>query len=128
MAGEGIGRQSWRTRDERGGQDKVESLSFVIAAACAVLLCGFFMLVQEADSIEPACAKLDGRINPNVATVESLIRLPGVGIVRAASLAAYRDAERKENGPVFSSAEDLQQVRGIGPKTSENISQWLKFE
>lgn len=52
------------------------------------------------------------RIDPNLATVQELDRLPGVGAVVALAIVA----ERERTGP-FRDAADLSRVRGIGPAT-----------
>lgn len=67
------------------------------------------------------------RINPNTASVASLVRLPGVGKARAMDIIYYRQ-NQKQAGPAFISTRDLQNIRGIGPKTAEKISPWLIFE
>lgn len=51
----------------------------------------------------------DDRVQVNTASASELERLPGVGPVLAARIAAYRDA----NGP-FATIEDLLDVPGIG--------------
>jgi competence ComEA-like helix-hairpin-helix protein len=73
---------------------------------------------------------LDEQINPNDAPSASLVRLPGIGIGRAGAIVAYRDnfGKKNSNSRTFRNCEDLQKVKGIGPKTVENISEWLKFE
>ena len=71
--------------------------------------------------------KLETRINPNTASAASLVRLPGIGLSRAEAITAYRK-KFSESGDVFQSADDLQKVAGIGPKTVQNIKPWLKFE
>jgi competence protein ComEA len=55
-------------------------------------------------------------IDPNTASVEDLIRLPGIGEVLAGRIVSYRD----EHGP-FTSVDDLLAVSGIGPKLLEGI-------
>lgn len=50
-------------------------------------------------------------MNINKATVEELITLPGIGPQTAQAILAFREV----HGP-FKSAEDLLQVRGLGPK------------
>jgi len=77
-----------------------------------------------------AVIELENRINPNTAPLESLVRLPGLGISRAGAIVAYRkDINRKNgNSPVFHDPQDLMKVKGIGPETAKNTSEWLKFE
>jgi competence protein ComEA len=55
-------------------------------------------------------------VSVNNATVEQLKVLPGIGDVTARSIVEYR----KVHGP-FAQAEDLLQVKGIGPQTLEKI-------
>jgi len=62
------------------------------------------------------------RVDPNAASVASLRRLPGIGPQKAQAVVAER-----ENGP-FSGADDLQRVRGIGPKTVEKLRPFLVGE
>lgn len=68
------------------------------------------------------------KINPNTAPVGSLIRLPGIGLTRARAIAAYRDVVRQQtDGMAFAGPEDLEQIKGIGPKTAQDIAEWLEF-
>lgn len=60
------------------------------------------------------CAEV-GQININIATVEELQTIDGVGEVKAAAIVADRDA----NG-VFSSVDELARVKGIGQRTIDN--------
>jgi DNA uptake protein ComE-like DNA-binding protein len=55
------------------------------------------------------------------------VRLPGIGKARALDILHYRQVNA-EFETVFESAGDLQAIRGIGPKTAENIAPWLTFE
>lgn len=57
-----------------------------------------------------------GPIDLNIATVDELDRLPGVGPATAAAIVAYREA----NGP-FASVDALADVRGIGPAKLDAI-------
>ena len=69
-------------------------------------------------------------VNPNTASVESLARLPGIGVAKAGELVSYREQFQGENsGQVaFQNINDLQKVKGIGPKTVQNIYRHLDFE
>lgn len=67
------------------------------------------------------------RINPNTASMASLVRLPGIGKARAMDIIHYRQ-NHKPDEPVFLSARDLENIRGIGPKTAAALEPWLTFE
>lgn len=67
------------------------------------------------------------RINPNTASMASLVRLPGIGKARAMDIIHYRQ-NQKPHEPVFLSARDLENIRGIGPKTAAGLEPWLIFE
>ncbi len=58
----------------------------------------------------------DEKININTATIEQLSEIRGIGPAIAQRIVEYR----QENGS-FSSADEIVNVRGIGPKTLENI-------
>ncbi len=89
----------------------------------------FFVLTSGHDS-EQSSIKLDDKINPNTASAPSLSRLPSIGITRAAAIVAYRENFSNLNAsePAFKECNDLQKVKGIGPKITKEISPWLKFE
>ena len=52
----------------------------------------------------------------NAASSAQLDTLPGIGLVRANDIVAYRE----QNGP-FSSIETITEISGIGPATLEKI-------
>ncbi|MCW6675173.1 ComEA family DNA-binding protein [Aerococcaceae bacterium NML171108] len=58
-----------------------------------------------------------GLVNLNTANVSELQTLPGIGASKAEAIVAYRT----ENGS-FQSIEELQQVKGIGGKTYEQLA------
>lgn len=110
-------------------QNQLHCLAFIIAIAVAMLLSAVFASsgfsrTQQHEII------LEGRINPNVAPVPSLARLPGLGVTRAEAIIDYRSSfsGQQDDKQAFGDCSDLDKVKGIGPKTVQNISQWLKFE
>ena len=112
------------------GQSRIQSFAFVISVCgCALLSLGFaasiFVAVRQ-----PSVIELDEKINPNEAQIASLVRLPGIGVSRAEAIVAYRNnfSNKGSSKVAFRNSDDLQKVKGIGPITVQNISQWLKFE
>jgi competence ComEA-like helix-hairpin-helix protein len=102
------------------------AFSFCFAALC--LRSGRFQRLLTQSSAE--AVKLESRVNPNNASAASLVRLPQVGPSRAAAIVAYRESVSRgdSSGAAFRSCDDLQKVKGIGPKTARNLCEWLKFE
>jgi len=117
---------------KEAGQNKIQSFAFVISVCVAVCFsCVFAWNFMGSESAFGRCElELEGRINPNDAPLESLVRLPGLGIGRAGAIVAYRENFNGKDGEgrAFQNCHDLQKVSGIGPKTIQNISEWLKFE
>jgi len=64
------------------------------------------------------------RINPNLAPVHSLVRLPAIGPARAKAIIAHR----KAHGPrAFRWVGDLAPVKGIGPATLAAVAPYLSL-
>jgi competence protein ComEA len=62
------------------------------------------------------------RVDPNVAPIASLRRLPAIGPGKAAEIVAWRD----RHGPrPFRFADDLDHVPQIGPRTVERVAHYL---
>lgn len=122
-----------RIQQAENSQKRIQSSAFVISVVLCILCSIFFISLnfKPFGSAFDGCEiELDEKINPNCSPVASLIRLPDVGLVKARAIDAYRrnfKDKDKESKP-FRDCNDLQKVRGIGPKTVQNISQWLKFE
>lgn len=112
-------------------QDRIQTFAFVISVCAATCLAWGFVRQASMGQSGPLCGQilLDNRINPNQAPVASMARLAGLGPGRAGAIVAYRE-KLSQGGktPAFRTYDDLQNVRGIGPKTAQTISQWLKFE
>jgi competence ComEA-like helix-hairpin-helix protein len=111
-------------------QERIQSFAFVISVCMCVGLSAVIMARSLAGLGRPCQIQLDEKINPNIAPSVSLLRLQGVGSSRAEAIVTYREnfVEKGRKGPAFQDVNDLQKVRGIGPRTAQNISQWLKFE
>lgn len=111
-------------------QSRVQSFAFVIATSASVLFSACFAACCLVGFRLPEEIELEARINPNYAPIASLVRLPGVGIARAEAIVAYREnwGAQESNRATFEDCNDLQKVKGIGPKIVQNISEWLKFE
>lgn len=103
---------------------------FIAGAGTAVFLFVCFATGVFRLSSDDGRIILDDRINPNVSEVESLVRLPGVGFGRAEAIVAYRQEFQARDAGVkaFGSCDDMRQVKGIGPKTAENICGYLRFD
>ncbi|RKZ15446.1 hypothetical protein DRQ53_09005 [bacterium] len=61
-------------------------------------------------------------IDPNLASPEQWIALPGIGPVTAAHIETWLQSGRR-----FRRAEDLEQVHGIGPVRLDKLRPWLRF-
>ena len=113
-------------RQSEIGQSRIQSFAFVISVCGCVLLSFVFSASSFVAVRQPSVIELDEKINPNEAQIASLVRLPGIGVSRAEAIVAYRN--NFSDKATFRRSDDLQKVKGIGPKTVQNISQWLKFE
>jgi len=117
---------------------------------CYVFLAGIFVSVIAASYINPLVFRepidvipaqgqplnqqIEQRIDPNNAPWAELARLPRIGEVLAKRIVTYREEHRKalevsENHPmiVFRQIQDLDPIKGIGPKTLTLIEPYLKF-
>jgi len=111
-------------------QNRIQSFAFVIAAGVCVLF-SIALAASGLLGVGQSCQiVLDEQINPNNAPAASLVRLPGIGIGKANAIVAYREnfGRKDSDDKAFRNCDDLQKVKGIGPKTAQKICQWLKFE
>jgi competence ComEA-like helix-hairpin-helix protein len=114
------------------GQYRIQSFAFILSVCAAFAFCCIFIpnLIRSTSASNRGENQLNNRINPNNATVASMARLPGIGAAKAEAIVTYRNNFHGTNGEIraFQNLNDLQKVNGIGPKTSQNIGEWLKFE
>jgi len=98
-----------------------------------VLLLGWLRPVYLAEPIQVipgAAAKIEQKINPNTATWAELTQLPRIGPTLAKRIVAYRHEQQAVSATtqqVFADADDLAAVRGIGPKTVDQLRPFLTF-
>lgn len=100
-------------------------LLLVLAIACLGLslwhwgqLSGWGMTEVEVERLPERV--YDYRIDMNEATWVEWMQLPGIGQTLAQRIIEHRE----EHGP-FESVDDLDEIRGIGPKTIEKLRPWL---
>lgn len=79
--------------------------------------------IQQHDSRSISKTALIDAININTASSEELQLLPRIGPATADKIITART----EHGP-FETIEDIQNVKGIGPKTFETIKEYIKTE
>jgi DNA uptake protein ComE-like DNA-binding protein len=107
-----------------------QSVAFLVAVGVCLVLSLRFAAGMLQRSPSPTTARWDERINPNEAPVASLMRLPQVGVARARAIVAHRQRAGAPAGrpPAFKTADDLQQIKGIGPAIVEDLRPWLQFD
>jgi competence protein ComEA len=104
--------------------DQVAVAALVVVALAAM---GGWWIAQggwggrliEIDRAEPLTARF--QVDINTADWPELVQLPGIG----PTLAKRIVQSRKTEGP-FADQDDLRRVRGIGPKTLEQIRPYLR--
>ena len=109
-------KQSMFSQEEVVTQKNTKGLQVQFRNAFAFLLLSLLLVssgAQAADSTQP--------LDLNRATAEQLVGLPGIGEAKAAAILAIR-AERGG----FRSLDELENVRGIGPKLAAKLRPLLK--
>jgi competence protein ComEA len=64
-------------------------------------------------------------IDPNTASVDELMLLPGIGPALSSRIVQHRQASATR--PAFAAADDLEAVKRIGPVTVEKLRPFLTF-
>jgi DNA uptake protein ComE-like DNA-binding protein len=85
---------------------------------------------QIASELPASATGVEFKVDPNTAGWAELAGLPGIGEVLAKRIVEYRQGQVTANGGrtvVFRRPEDLDAVRGIGPKTVEKLAKHLRF-
>ncbi|MEN6334329.1 MAG: helix-hairpin-helix domain-containing protein [Phycisphaerales bacterium] len=119
-----------RATGHNPGLEGAQSLGFLVASFAGLILAlAFAAGTVHRDAGSPEL-RPGGQINPNEASLESLARLPGIGLARARAIITLRERLQDGDGhePVFRNADDLAQVKGIGPATVNGMRAWLRFD
>lgn len=106
---------SWNRAIERDALQVANQVEHPISARLPMEL-KQGQIVQDSQSPDLGSLSAIKRIDLNAAGLAELDLLPGIGPALASRIIADRD----ENGP-YDSIDDLQRVKGIGPKTVEKI-------
>ena len=103
--------------------------AFALAIVLALGLSGFLLATQWQSPPQIAFI-LNETINPNTASVASLLRLPGIGPARAQAIVTYREASVAEypGRQPFQGLDDVTRVKGLGPRTVDALRPWLAFD
>jgi len=116
---------------EQNGKYQVAEISTRAYATAAILAAvGVFCLYFSCPHAHQYGVNLEKQININSALQASIERLPRVGEKLSSQIIEYRQNSRTQSGQaiVFKSLDDLDNIKGIGPKTLERIGPYVKFE
>jgi DNA uptake protein ComE-like DNA-binding protein len=110
-------------------KNDVRNSAFGLAIALAVIVSGSILAMQWRTGTQLAIT-LNESINPNTAPVASLLRLPGVGPIRAQAIVAYRQTHvlGHPKQTAYKCLKDLERIKGLGPRTVSALSPWLIFD
>lgn len=89
----------------------------------AALLCAAPSTTLAASQENPVVAQAVAKININLASLQELQSLPGVGKVTAERIVQYR-----EQKGAFETTEQLMKVKGIGKKNFQKIKDLITVE
>lgn len=128
--------------DQTGGPHSATNAPLLVALLLLpVLGFGLYRLAVTWPVPDPAAPSQAERavgllIDPNNAPWWEMTVIPGVGEVTAKKIVELREARRREpnrgsrppdGAKVFRCPADLQQVKGIGPKTVQRMGPYLTF-
>ena len=86
------------------------------------------VMLAEPITVEPALvSQVDQRLDPNVAEWAELAALPEIGETIAKRIVEARQPHEGTGLPAFTKLADLDEIKGIGPKTLERLAPHLRF-
>ncbi len=118
--------RSWRLALLLRRADQVTLAVIVVIAFCAILVHWYYQVTIGDRLIEidrAAPFELEFHVQVNEADEAELMLLPGIGPVLAQRIVV----ERKTNGP-YTSPDQMERVKGIGPKTVRRLSKFVRFD
>jgi DNA uptake protein ComE-like DNA-binding protein len=108
------------------------ALLVVVALLWVVLAARYAMNSRYISDPQPdvpdRAAELADRLDPNTAEWQDLAALPNLGEKRAKAIVEFREARRATRDPVFTSADDLLLIKGIGVATVTKLKPYLVFQ
>ena len=109
---------------------KNRSFGFILAMFICLTICSAIIINYLSKQNYPQKPlNIKSKINPNTAPVGSLTRLTGIGLIKASDIVEYRKSyKKKNNSRPFNNADDLQKIRGIGPKTVEKLRNYIEID
>lgn len=125
-----IGPTPDRTRWLWTRQQRQALCAIVLVAAMAIahqLAIRKTTLSDPLPASPPLAWELADRIDPNLAPIEHLSALPGIGPAKGAAIVNYRTPIAARGEIAFRSGDDLMKVRGIGQITVEQLLPYLQF-
>lgn len=114
------------TRDERRDCASRPALPGVVLILFSIHAVSAIALIRHHRSTPIAPTDIAVHLNPNDATREQLMLLPGIGPGRADAIIQHRTSLGGVDA--FESADGLEVVHGIGPRTIERIRPFLIFD
>ena len=111
----------------QSGLDRAQLGAFAVAVFVSCVLGVLFAGFCENKSVDSCPIVIAERINPNTAEIGSLVRLPNIGPKRAQAIVDYRQTVAVGDA-AFETAQDMEKIKGIGPKTVEGMKDLLCFE